>query len=150
MGNVSAETIEQLQIGYRDVVSVDPDLAVIQAFVKMVETRKSGIAVVQANEFDEMALIGNVSASDLKDIGYDGQLFSKLYIPVSTFLEMKTKYAAVPPPLTVSPQESISHVLEQFHQHGIHRLYIVDTENDTSLLGVITPSDVLRLFASHR
>jgi len=78
------------------------------------ETSKSGIAVVRQNAFEQEELIGNISASDLTDIGSSAELFSLLYVPVISFLERKTGNKTLPLPQAVTPSDTISSVLWTF------------------------------------
>jgi len=148
LGNLGSMTVGQLQLGYRKVEKIDSLSVTINAFIKILETSKSGIAVVRQNAFEQEELIGNISASDLKDIGTSAELFALLYVPVISFLERKTGNKTLPPPQAVSPSDTISSVLWNFFQSKVHRLFVVNPDLDEQLVGVITPNDVLKLFMS--
>lgn len=52
----------------------------------MIDVKKSALAVVSENG----QLVGNLSASDLKEIGYDMGLYDKLFDSVGDFLRKKS------------------------------------------------------------
>jgi len=157
MGDIASMTVGQLQLGYRKVEKIDIESVALNAFIKILDTNKSGIAVVAQNVFNQEEVVGNISASDLKNIGNAAELFSILYLPITSFLSRNTKTnhsftnsslnpPQIPPPLTVNTNNTLASVLWIFCLHKIHRIFVVDL--DQQLIGVITPSDILRLFVS--
>jgi len=61
------KTVEVLNIGLRNVISINEDNTAIEAFIKMHENKVSGIAVVDTDN----KLVGSLSVSDLKYILID-------------------------------------------------------------------------------
>jgi CBS domain-containing protein len=130
------------------VISVGLQDRAIDAFIKMHEKRVSGVAVLN----DEGAIVGNISASDLKAIGFDGTLLTRLYYPVSEFLRLihpptKTtngipQEARFAPPAVVLPTATFGAVLGSLVNSHIHRVYVVDDENRPT--GVVGYAEILR------
>lgn len=134
-------SIAQLGIGFRQVVTIKIDQPLFAAFLAMYNQRVSGVAVV-----DEVGkFLGNVSVNDLKDIGHVGQNYEKMFMPVGTFLKIKEEGMGVPL-VYCTKNSSLKEVLGKFKSFIVHRVYIVE-KNTHLLQGVITPSDVLQLFA---
>jgi len=139
MGTLAIQSVESLKLGMRKVFQVTADTQVMQAFELMVKNQVSSLAVVDENN----KIIGNLSASDLKIIGYDMQLYSKLFGTVRDFLhkQLSTQY-----PITVTSSTVFSDVLAMFDQKKVHRVFVVN--EDQNLIGVITPGDILLCFQS--
>jgi CBS domain-containing protein len=139
MGNLATSTIGQLRLGFKKVVTVDEDTKSLEAFTTLLNKEVSGLGVTSKDG----KLIGHLSASDLKDIGYDMLLFGKLFVSVGSFLKQKLDGTSAPPPLTVSHNTTIKELLQDFISYGVHRFFI---EDKGTLLGIISPIDVLRCF----
>jgi len=120
----------------------------------------SGVAVINPNS----ELVGNISVSDLKDIGYSLTVFHTLYVPCRQFLARKIEGSSPETPLHLSLTFSqkgmevplvyvmkstpLSAVMEKFKFHQIRRVYIVESPSNLRPLGVITHTDVLELFSA--
>jgi len=140
MGNIAIMPISQLRLGYRQVYTVSLKSVTIDAFKYLLAMKVSSLAVV-----DDGKLVGNLSASDLKDIGYDMLLFGKLFLTVEEFLKQKLDGSTMPPPLTVSPSTTMEQLLQMFADYSVHRFFVTD---GSTLLGVITPADIFSCFHS--
>jgi len=138
MGSLSGQTVDGLQLGIRKVLTVTKGTQVLQAFKDIVKYQVSALAIVDENN----KLIGNISASDIKAIGYDMGLYARIFTTVGDFLKDQLKKG----PITVTPQHKLGDVLKLFHSKSVHRLYITDSKH--ALLGVITPNDILKCFRS--
>lgn len=80
----------------------------LDAFVKIARHGISGVAVL-----DEVGqIIGNISADDFKDIGYDASMFTKIYRTCAQFIELREYGRAVPKLVCVSPDTSLKQTLE--------------------------------------
>jgi len=137
MGNLAWQTIRKLNLGLKKVYTVTPGTQVLQAFHQIVKKQVSALAIVD----NDGHLIGNLSASDLKATGYDMELYSKIFGTVDNFIKSNVK------PVSVTPDTTFKEVLGLFHSKKVHRLWI--TENK-SLVGVISPNDILECFRSHK
>jgi CBS domain-containing protein len=128
------KTVGELNLGYKaQVVAARRTQTAGSAFVSMLTHKVSGLAVVDDNN----KLVGNISATDLKSIGYDGKLFLKLFLTVGEFTGNK-------PAFFVTPAHTVSDVVALFAEKRVHRLYVC--QGDREILGVISLVDLLKVF----
>jgi len=124
-------------------IFVKSDDKVLDAFLAIYNQRVSGTAVLD----NTGRIIGNISISDLKDIGFAAGMFRKLYQNVGSFLERKVEGQDVPKLVWTYSSSPLRDVLYRLRANGIHRCYLV--ENDSMKpAGVITLTDILRVFAT--
>lgn len=141
-GDFGGLTIDDLDLGLKPVICVNNTTRVIDAMMKMYENNLSGVGVLGlSNE-----LIGNISLTDLKDIGEAAQWYSKLFMTCQNFNGIKREGAGLPPLVYSTPKAMLKDVLSKFTNNYIHRVYIVE-KGSHKPLGVVTCSDVLNLFA---
>lgn len=95
---------------------------------------------------EENKIVGNISLSDFKDIGFRVDQFPKLFIPISTYLKKKNEGRNVPKLVWAKDTTSLNDLLTQFRIDGVHRIYITEERGDP--IGVVTMTDVMVLFAS--
>jgi len=131
-------TVEQLQLGYKEVFTVKEDESAIDAFRRIYDSAVSAVGVVN----EEGKLVGNVSASDLKAIGYDGKLLSRLFVPVREFIK-ETRPDGISA-ISVTSRATFSQVLDKLITNHIHRVYVVD--GDSKPIGVISLLEILQAF----
>jgi CBS domain-containing protein len=143
MGDIAGMSVEQFKLGYCDVVTVSRHEKTVNAFLRMHRDDLSGVGVVD----DDDTMIGNISISDIKDIGYSAGMFRRLYVECGAFLSRKIEGGLVPKLVYANRTTQIKDVLEKFRDHAIHRVYVV-TAGFHKPLGVITLTDVMRVFAS--
>jgi len=136
------------------VISVGLKDRAIDAFITMHQKRISGVAVID----DDGVIVGNISASDLKAIGYDGTLIARLFYPVSEFLRLihpnksgesssnssdtQAEAARYAPPVVVLTTATFGAVLGTLVNTRIHRVYVVDDAMHP--VGVIGHAEILR------
>jgi len=89
-------------------------------------------------------LIGNISASDIKLIGSEASLMSRLFVSTEEFLKYipEPKDAVVPGPYCVTPTTTFEELLTKMVMLRIHRLYVINHSSKVPI-GVISFSDVL-------
>jgi len=139
--HLSMGTVENLHMMRSPVVSISSEQIALEAFITVHEKKVSGVGVV-----DETGkLVGNISASDLKLIGFDGTHSSRLYYSASQFLKLlaKERDALVEPPIYVTLQSTFSDVVAKLVNCSVHRVYVVDTAFHP--IAVITPLEVLKV-----
>lgn len=139
-GTLSQQTVESLKMFYSPVVTISLDSKGIEAFKTMHEKRISAVAVVDTDG----KLVGNISVSDLKVIGFDGSMLARLYYPVSQFLKLLAKDKGndvVEEPICASLQSEFREVVGKLVQSRVHRVYITDDNGVPT--GVITQHEVL-------
>jgi len=125
------------------VTTIPLNAKVIEAFKMMQEKRISAVAVVDGSG----KLVGNISVSDLKLIGYDGSMFSRLHYPVSQFLKLLTSDNNLEAPITVSSDSKFREVVSKLVLSRIHRVYLTNEAGVPT--GVITQHEVLAALLHH-
>jgi len=130
------------------VVSITTKERAIDAFMAMHDKRVSAVAVVD----DDGKIVGNISASDMKTIGYDGALLSRLFYPASEFLKLISSHGHVPSPGNPHPpapapvvatrDTSFRAIIGTLVNSRIHRVYVVDEAQRP--IGVVGYTEMLR------
>lgn len=108
----------------------------IQAFKLMKEKGFSGLPIID----DNLRLIANISATDLK--GLNEEKFQYIKLPVHDFL--KKLHGFPKAPVYVRPEDTVETLMLKFVVHKVHRIYIVDPSMKPT--GVITLTDLIRFF----
>jgi len=126
----------------RDVVSVKNDQKTIDAFKLIRDKNVNGVAVLD----DSGKLMGNLSASDLRVIGYSMKIIQRLFLSVGEFLSL------IPPSsefvlVCVTELTTFEELLVKIQLTKVHRLYVV--KEDKTLVGVLTLTDILRYVLNH-
>jgi len=143
MGDFANMPVGQFQLGYKKVHRMHQTRRVIDIFLQMKHLGVSGLAIVN----DEFRIVGNISVSDLKDIGGNAQNFITLWTDATTFINSREYGANVPKLVYVTPNSSIKEVLAQLHTYGIHRVYVVE-KNTHYPIGVISCTDIIAFFGA--
>jgi len=151
-------TIKKLDLGVNQVITIHENKIAVSAFKLMKEHKISAVAIVN----DEGVLMGNISANDLKLVGYDLAYFSYLSRPVREYLQWINDVELELSPNTsirsqmflqqqkkdknlglvvCTPENTLSFVIKTLNFYHIHRLYIVD--DDRRPIGVISIHDIL-------
>lgn len=81
--------------------------------MKMYKLNVSGIAVVD----DTDTVIGNISVSDLKDIGFGANMFRRLYVSCGTFLNRKIEGGLVPKLIYANRSTTVKEVLDRYRDN---------------------------------
>jgi len=143
IGPLDSKSIQTFRLGYQRVVRVHKNRPVLHAFIRMDDVGVSGVAVTD----DGNKVIGNISTTDIKDIGGNLENFRKLYMDCGTFINQKEQGKDIPRLLYVHRDQSIRDVLDMFLRYNVHRVYVVERE-DFSPVGVISDGDIINLFTS--
>jgi len=144
LGDLVNKTVADLKLGLKDVVSVTLNSLAIDAFKLIHSKGVSAVAVVNAKN----EIVGNISATDLKLIGYDAKMISKLFLTTEEFLKLITPNETFGSgPICVLPSTTFEEVMSKMLMARIHRVYIVDGTNNNPI-GVISQQEVLE--ALHR
>jgi len=130
------KTLKELSLESGPVLSVLKGKPLIEAFSNIVETKFTGLAIID----DEGKLINNISASDLK--GVTKETFWKLELPIEKILGDREKL----PPLTCKSSDTLADIIQRVSDCRVHRIYVVDSSNHPT--NVITLTTILRIFAS--
>jgi len=139
--NIREKTIEELQLAYKNVVCIQTTETAMNGFLLIHSMRVSGVAVVNKHG----SLVGNLSASDLKNlVGEDACVhWEKLSLPVSEYLnlsdplvEQRVQAGCIEP--TATFQQAIATLV----QMRFHRVYVIDSLSRRPI-GVISQVDAL-------
>jgi CBS-domain-containing membrane protein len=139
--SIAGQTVEQLKLGYRHVISIHYQQKTSLAFKLIFNRRVSAIAVVD----DNGKLVGTISASDLSKIEHDGRMIALLGLPVCDFCKLKNENEMIPGPISISPRNTIEEVLYKIDVTRVHRVWVLDDEKK-HVMGVISLIDLLDLF----
>jgi CBS domain-containing protein len=135
------------------------------AFKTMQEFKVSAVPVIA---HDAHHMIGSISTSDIKMVGYDMRFWKDLALPCSEFLakmEEHPEYKRQNPVMTnvksmwsdvidkhqtfavCTKDDTIEHVVNLLVAHKVHRLWVVDSDKGAlkEPIGVVSLVDVLRL-----
>ncbi|KAL4421528.1 hypothetical protein ABPG75_010819 [Micractinium tetrahymenae] len=169
MGGVADKSLDQLGMltGKPPVLSVNPHVPALLAYAQLAAQQVSGAPVVT----DRGELIANLSISDIRAI--TAEQFGALALPVAEFLAVEhgtaylgysastSQHARHPffasanrtggptkgdiQLFTVKKDTTLRKLLRKIVDEHIHRVYVVDRDEEPRVQAVITPTDVLRL-----
>jgi len=127
------------------VLSVSETDTAIRAFRLMVERKVSGLAVVDADG----RLTDTISVRDLKGIGTEAEMFTRLWDSVAEFkkwVKTRTPHCETLPrqPVVVLPTTTLDQVIRLMETEAVHRLFVVRTLEDRRPINVISQADVLK------
>jgi len=138
------KTLQELNLGFKQVISVRDNTTAFQAFKVIRDKKLLAVAVVD----EQGKLVGNVSVSDLKALGYRLEYFKLLTAPLFTYLrvvrdrsELVSPKLIDQPVLYVKPKDSLAYTLRLLYTYRVHRVYIVD--DDRKPIGVVALVDVI-------
>jgi len=139
-----AKTVGEIQLGYRDVICVSSSMVTKDAFKVMRDARVSGVGVVDDNT---KKLVGVLSTSDIRHVGYTELMFERFYLSVQDFIALvHVAHPHIPPVTVVTPTSTIAEVGSLFAKYRIHRLFVVESAESMKPVGVISLHDFLLLF----
>lgn len=144
LGELGKQTIKDLDLGTKPVMTVPKNMRTIDAFKKMHEARISGIGVVDASN----KLIGNLSARDLKAVD-PVNIYSSMYVSVNAFLQ-KIRQDSVQenhPAISCTESTSLEYLIGRLAANRIHRLYVCDKE--FHVLRIVSLRDVFKCVMAH-
>lgn len=128
------------QIGtFTKVFSITTKEPAIAAFELIHDLGVHGIAVVDA---ETGALVGNLSASDLRVIGSKDHSWSTLHLPCGEFVATARKDSHIKQILAVHRDATFYDVVKLFKAQRAHRIYVVDDKNIP--FGVVSTIDLLK------
>jgi len=142
IGELVDMPLNNFKLGFKEVISMDASSTLLQVFIKMYSFNISGVAIKN----NENTLIGNISISDLKDLGCGADKFYKLFMNAETFIQTRDYGKKVPNLVYVTPSTSIKELLQQFKTYSIHRVYIVQNNLEHAPVGIINSTDIISFF----
>lgn len=140
---LGVKTVKELDMGLRDVISIQESDKAANAFRLLAEKNVSGIAVVNSSK----QLVGNISVRDLRVIKSNASFLKLLSLPITAYAEAVVTESGVPKSvITCNPQDTYRTVLERVVSNKVHRCYVVNENNE--LIGVVSLWDLLNQLVS--
>jgi len=131
ISQLKSKTVEELNLGFKEVISVTVKEQVWKALIMMNSKGVSGIGIVE----EDGSIIGHISSADLKGVDFDTHIMTKLKQTVAEFKkEMKV--------VSVLPTATFSEVVETLKGNKVHRVYVVPPGSQIPV-GVISQIDVI-------
>jgi CBS domain-containing protein len=135
------QTLGELNLGTKPVISVKQDTPAIDTFRLMDKKKISGVAVVD----NHGRFVGNTSASDLK-------LFMRtlsldiLARPTMEFLKIirQESIEIKSPTISVSTHDTLAVAISKLASTKIHKLFVADDQDGYKPLAVVSLTDILR------
>jgi CBS domain-containing protein len=141
LGSIVSDTLHELQMGYKPVISILKDNKVIEAFALMVKFRISAVCIVDNTH----SFVGNISVKDIQALTREKSLMKYLFMDAHEFVK-HIRHEIPTDSLTIQPSSTIATALARLHANKVHRLYVVNA--DKQIVGVVSLRDVLGLFAA--
>jgi len=142
------KTVEELQIGNPEVVTVKDTQMALEAFTVMRDKNIGAVPVVNQSG----SLVGVMSVSDIRKIGYKMSFFQNLGLSVSDYLKMMRSHCVAkmntkeqlsrPHIVTCNPSDTLSDVIKIMTMYRVHRIFLVDER--CTPLRVIGQHDILQ------
>jgi len=133
------QTIASLNLGHKEVITVNIGDRAIDAFRAMSRHRVSAVGVVD----NEHHLIANISVRDIRAISTDAHVIQRMYLPIRQFLLKmnEDKLNIMNPSIACHPTDTYATALSKLVASRVHRLYLVD--DHWIPRGVLSLSDAL-------
>jgi len=149
------KSLFELKLHNRPLICVLENQTAYEAFKIMQERQLTGIAVINSSG----TLLGNISISDLKLIGYQSTYWNLLSKTVTEYLQairenpdsrirshafamLEDSSSKYPLVLKCRPHHTLGFVIRMLVYYKVHRIYVVDDYGVPT--GIITLTDVLR------
>ncbi|XP_044488105.1 SNF1-related protein kinase regulatory subunit gamma-1-like isoform X2 [Mangifera indica] len=147
---IAAQCIADLGLPFissNEVISIQSNELVLEAFKQMKDNQIGGIPVVEG---PNKKIIGNVSIRDIRHLLLKPELFSnfrELTVRdfMNTIVSTTQDFGRVFPPITCKLDSTLGSVIQTLASKSVHRVYVVAEEED-ELAGVITLRDVISCF----
>ncbi|XP_049849026.1 uncharacterized protein LOC126317091 [Schistocerca gregaria] len=138
------QSIDVLHLDHSTTHFVNQNVTISKAFELCRAHHMNGVGVVD----DEGKLIGNVSASDMRNVqNYTVDDIVKFCSKPCAWLKVYAAKECYPIPISVSPDVNINDVLNLFVGTRIHRVYVID--QDKKPLSVIQLGDIISLISDN-
>ncbi|XP_059315918.1 SNF1-related protein kinase regulatory subunit gamma-1-like isoform X2 [Lycium ferocissimum] len=148
--SICSHPISDLGLPYmssNEVVSIQSDELILEAFEKMRDNDIGGLPVVQG---PAKKIVGDVSIGDIRFLLLNPELFSNFrkltvkdfIITVGSETHEPSKVATA---ITCKLDSTLGNVIEILASKSVHRIYVT-TDEDNEVVGVITLRDVISCF----
>lgn len=131
---------------YDEVISIQSDELVLEAFKRMRDNKIGGLPVVKG---PKKKIVGNISTRDIRYLLLKPELFSdfrKLTVEnfMNTSVSATQETGRIVPPITCQLDSTLGSVIHSLASKSVHRIYVVAGEDE--VIGVITLRDVISCF----
>jgi len=139
------KTIAELYLDKTKIVYDDENTIVLDAFNKMVSKNMSAIAIINS----EGELVGTISETDIRQIGYDFKFFFYLSFTCKEFLNHMKIYdplRTIPDsndPIAVWSHTRLGDVIKKLVFYNIHRVFVIDEHKKP--ISVVSLTDIIPL-----
>jgi len=142
LGDRRHRLVGEFPDSFAPVLTISGDAPAIDAFTSMAKEGFTGLPVVDKNN----QLLGVISMNDIKGMALDGSLFFRLYNSTWNFLQrVSSDYPNRPTgPIYCKKSDSLEAVIGLIVTHKLHRLPVVNSDTDKTVVGIVTLRDVLR------
>ncbi|XP_059648880.1 SNF1-related protein kinase regulatory subunit gamma-1-like [Cornus florida] len=146
---ISAHSIADLGLPFmssNEVISIQKDDLVLEAFKRMKDNQIGGLPVVEG---PNKKIFGNLSIRDIRHLLLKHELFSNFrQLTVTDFMStialMTHDTGKVVTPITCKLASTLGNVISTLASKSVHRIYVVGEDNE--VVGVITLRDVISCF----
>eukprot|EP01111_Echinosteliopsis_oligospora_P018937 TRINITY_DN8935_c0_g1_i1.p1 TRINITY_DN8935_c0_g1~~TRINITY_DN8935_c0_g1_i1.p1 ORF type:complete len:360 (-),score=35.19 TRINITY_DN8935_c0_g1_i1:9-1088(-) len=137
--HIANRTLEETGLAaHENVICVDINTTILNAFQLMIENQVRGLAVTN----EKGVLVNSFTSSDVKSLALFDEFFDNLHLPIKSFLEKGKKYFMRRMDIiTASPSDSIYQTIQKLQHHRIHRIFL--TSQDGKPVRVLSLSDLL-------
>jgi CBS domain-containing protein len=149
------KTLAELRFNYNSVKAVYTRDSVYKAFKLMLDNNISGVAVLNSQD----QLVGNISATDIRTIGYKLEFWDWLGLTCENYLEKirdnatdadththRFEWLSRQDIVHITPDNTVIAAIRMMNFFHIHHLYV--TDENRRPLGIISIYDVLKLLFS--
>jgi len=135
---LGSKTVQELNLGLRNVVSMQENAKAVDAFRVLAEKHITGMAVLNSSG----SLIGNISVRDLRAIRSNAAFLKLLLLPLSEYLEVAhSEFGVSNAVVKCGMRDTYKTVMERIVENKVHRCYVVSDSGE--LVGVVTMWDLL-------
>ncbi|XVE85919.1 hypothetical protein DITRI_Ditri17bG0130600 [Diplodiscus trichospermus] len=161
---ISASSISDVGLLFMssdEVISIESDDLILEAFRRMRDNQVGGLPVVEGpkkkivgnvsiRDIRHLLLKGNVSIRDIRHLLLKPELFSNFrHLTVKDFMNTVVstgqEYGRLTQPITCKADSTLCNVIHTLATKLVHRIYVV-TEDENEVKGVITLRDVISCF----
>jgi len=137
---IMEKTVRELNLGTGKVICVDQNEKVFTAFRIMWEKSINGIGVLMKGK-----LIGNISVSDIKLIGWNAEFWDLLGLSAYEYLSEMSKYTqrSTDHVICCRQEDTLGNAIKIMCYYNIHHLYITDYQRQP--LSILSIRDILQL-----
>jgi len=121
------------------VYSITTNQKAIEAFNLIHDKCINGVAVVDPNNGK---IVGNISATDLRAIGYSMDILVSLFAPAGEFIKLFAPNSEIFGVICVTPKTTFEELFNKISLAKVHRLYVIGP--DEVPVGVITLTDIIK------